>query len=155
MSWFCGTKEFVKHDYNEIISNVLKDGTIQYRRRGIYKLHNVDDKPAIIFPNGIQHWYKDCLLDRDFDRPAIDEPNGKQCWYKNGLSHRDNDLPAIKYSNGTQIWCQNGKYHSLKNRCNQAQHRKKKRGNRRHYVEHNRYDHLPSKYVAKKTERHR
>lgn len=115
MSWFGGTKEMVDRDYNEIVRNVLKDGTVQFRRRGDYKLHNIDDKPAVLFlNNGTRHWYKDGLLHRDFDLPAIQEPNVKECWYKDGLLHRDHDLPAIRRFDGkscAQLWYQNGICH--------------------------------------------
>lgn len=62
------------------------------------ELHSFDDKPAIIYPNGIQYWCKNDKLHRDNDLPAIVISRSNfqaKHWFINGQLHRDNDLPAI------------------------------------------------------------
>ncbi len=63
----------------------------------------------IVYPNGIQAWYKDGKYHRD-DGPAFIWPNGTQYWYKDGEPHRE-DGPAFIWPNGYQSWWKDGKLH--------------------------------------------
>ena len=63
--------------------------------------HSYDDKPAIIFKSGSQHWYKDGKLHRDNDLPAIIKHDGIAVWYMdNKLVKRcSNYLTKVKRAN--------------------------------------------------------
>lgn len=70
-------------------------------RNGNGELHR-DDGPALITPNGTQHWYRNGELHRD-DGPAVVYPDGSRDWYRNGRRHRD-DGPALIYPDGRKHW---------------------------------------------------
>ena len=55
----------------------------------------------------IKRHYHDGELHRE-DGPALIYPDGAQHWYLNGKRHRE-DGPAAIYPNGTQYWYRNGK----------------------------------------------
>ncbi len=61
---------------------VLPDGTREWRNAA-GKPHR-EDGPAVVFPDGVQWWYRDGKLYRD-GGPAWVTPNGTQKWYRNGL----------------------------------------------------------------------
>jgi len=84
---------------------VFEDGACCVRNSS-GQLHR-DDGPAIIWPDGRQHWYRDGLLHRE-DGPAIIYPEGGQHWYQNGNIHRD-DGPAVIYADGRRFWYYYGK----------------------------------------------
>ena len=45
------------------------------------------------------------------DKPALVYADGTQKWFKNGLCHRDDDKPAVVCLDGTQEWWQKGQLH--------------------------------------------
>ena len=101
----------MKLDNWEAISSLLdaggkyEDGRYVVRNRnGDY---HRDDGPALLLPNGEQHWYRNGMVHRD-DGPAIILPNGNQYWYQNDRFHRE-DGPAVIYPDGTSFWYRNGK----------------------------------------------
>jgi hypothetical protein len=58
--------------------------------------------------NGTERWHnKDGALHREDDKPAVIYTDGTQYWYKNGHPHRENG-PAIMCANGDQYWYVNG-----------------------------------------------
>ena len=73
-------------------------------------LHSFEDKPAEIWDNGTQVWYKKGKIDRNDDLPAVIHADGTQEWYKNGEPHRDGDLPAVISENGIQWWHNYGQF---------------------------------------------
>ncbi len=75
------------------------------------KLHNDDDKPAIIYKNGDKYWFKHGEIHRDGDLPAVIYDDGKQDWYQHNKLHRDGDLPARVYPNGDYYWFKNNDLH--------------------------------------------
>lgn len=89
-----------------IISNT-EDGI-----RCVYlaKLNSVNDKPAILYPNGDSYWYKEGKIHRDNDMPAVVTYNAEM-WLQDNKHHRDNDLPAIIFKEGSQKWYHHGKRH--------------------------------------------
>jgi len=69
----------------------------------------VDDENDYQLEHGDKIWSnKKGQIHRDNDKPAIIYSDGTQHWYKNGLRHRDNDLPAIIYADGNQYWYKEG-----------------------------------------------
>ena len=72
------------------------------------KRHSFDDRPAIIYSNGDQSWYRNNKLHRDNDQPAVIYADGTQKWYQNNKLHRDNDQPAMICADGEQRWYING-----------------------------------------------
>jgi hypothetical protein len=72
------------------------------------KLNSIEDKPAIIWANGIKEWYINGNRHRENDKPAIIEANGDKWWYINNKRHRENDQPAIIEANGDKWWYING-----------------------------------------------
>ena len=64
-----------------------------------------EDGPAVIYPDGEQHWYIHGQLHRE-DGPAIIFADGSRFWYINGKCHRE-DGPAVIYTSGQQYWCLN------------------------------------------------
>ena len=69
--------------------------------------HSFNDKPAVIYHDGVKIWYKNGDIHRDNDKPAWILGKLKS-WYKNGLRHRDNNKPAVIYPDGKKEWYQNG-----------------------------------------------
>jgi hypothetical protein len=65
--------------------------------------------PAVIYPNGEQHWYRHGEIHRD-DGPAVIYSDGEQHWYRHGNIHRD-DGPAVIYITGGKLWYQHGQFH--------------------------------------------
>ena len=61
----------------------------------------------IIDSDGTKRWYNNDLLHRDNDLPAIIFPNGTQHWCINGELHRLYK-PAIIYADVRQEWFING-----------------------------------------------
>ena len=49
------------------------------------KLHNWDDKPAVIYADGGHQWYQNGKLHRSDDKPAVIYANGGHRWYQNGV----------------------------------------------------------------------
>ena len=47
--------------------------------------HSFDDKPAVIYADGEQHWFKHGRRHRDNNLPAVVEPGGIKHWYKYGV----------------------------------------------------------------------
>lgn len=73
------------------------------------KLHNIDDKPAVINDyNGYKAWYHKNRLHRNDDKPAIIYSNGNTEWLIHGKIHRDYDRPAIIYPDFCICWYNNG-----------------------------------------------
>jgi len=57
---------------NIIFENILKNGTIEYRNKeGL--LHNINDQPVEIYPNGIQIWCQHGKRYRDNNLPLMIE----------------------------------------------------------------------------------
>jgi (2Fe-2S) ferredoxin len=103
----------MKLDIWQAISSLLEaGGTFQNDRYEVRAsnghLHR-GDGPAVVYPDGTQHWYRNGALHRG-DGPAIILPHGTKSWYRNGLRHRD-DGPAIIYPDGTQEWYRDGNRH--------------------------------------------
>ena len=81
------------------------DGTICYRNaQG--QTHRTSG-PAIIQPDGEEHWYQNGKRHRT-DGPASVFPSGAERWFQNGVLHRL-DGPAVVYC--TKKWYQNGLLH--------------------------------------------
>jgi len=79
----------------------------EYGNRCTYldgKLHSYDDKPAIIFPDDIQIWYKNGKRHRDNDLPAVIYADSEQWWFQNNKIHRDGDKPAVICADGHAEW---------------------------------------------------
>lgn len=82
---------------------------------GVYKdnkLHQDDDKPALIFKSGIKYWYKHGKKHRGIDlngviNPAAIYPTYPKCWYNEGVTHRI-DGPAHIAMDGTPYFEYNG-----------------------------------------------
>jgi len=69
----------------------------------------VDDENDYKLEKGNKTWRnKESQIHRDNDKPAIIYADGTQHWYKEGKHHRDNDKPAIIYSDGSQYWYKEG-----------------------------------------------
>lgn len=66
------------------------------------KLHSFNDKPAAVYEDGTQYWYKNDKRHRDGDKPAV-ITSDMQAWFKDGLRHRD-DGPAEIWEGGAQWW---------------------------------------------------
>ena len=62
-------------------TEIWKDGTQVWKNEN-GELHR-EDGPAIIFPDGIQHWFINGNFHRE-DGPAVIYPDGRQYWYING-----------------------------------------------------------------------
>ena len=68
-----------------------------------------------IDPDGIKRWYINNYPGRADDKPAVIYPNGTQIWYKEctltgkSIIHRDGGEPAIICANGSKSWYHNGK----------------------------------------------
>lgn len=61
----------------------------------IGQLHNMDDHPSVIFPNGRKEWFKNGAPHRE-GAPALEDPaNGTWAYFQNGVPHRDGDEPAV------------------------------------------------------------
>lgn len=77
----------MKLDNWEAISSLLQaGGTFQkgrYELRNNHGLFHRNDGPAVIYPDGTQHWYRNGQFHRD-DGPAITYQDGAQFWYLNG-----------------------------------------------------------------------
>ncbi len=101
--WYLNEK---LHNDNDKPAIVYKDGSKYWYKDG--KKHRDEDKPAVIYDNGDKEWYCNGLVHRDNDRPAIIYVTGDSFWYKNGNLHRDNDQPAIIYANGNKSWYKDG-----------------------------------------------
>ena len=82
----------MKLDTWEAILSILDAGGIfQYERYEIRNNHGQlhrEDGPAVIYPNGSYHWYRNGRRHRD-DGPAEVFPDGKQFWYQNGFRVKD------------------------------------------------------------------
>lgn len=76
-----------------------------------YKLHSLDDLPAVILLDGTKKWFKNNLLHRDNDKPAIIYPDNSEEYYYKGLLHREGDNPAKKDTNGNEIYYKHGICH--------------------------------------------
>jgi hypothetical protein len=70
------------------------------------QFHREDDKPAVVFTNGTQYWYKNDKRHRE-NGPAIIYYNGDEHWYLNGELHCESG-PAIMRNDGSQEWWING-----------------------------------------------
>ena len=88
-------------------TEIWKDGTQVWKNEN-GELHR-EDGPAIIFPDGIQHWFINGNFHRE-DGPAVIYPDGRQYWYINGNPHREDGPAAIGSGivTGKQYWCING-----------------------------------------------
>ena len=95
---------------------IIKFVIIFYKVLG--EFHRINDKPAIIEPNGDLRWFVGGLLHRDGDKPAIIRKRGygDLAWFKNGVEHRDDDKPAIIFSNGDLVWMKHGLKHRDKDK---------------------------------------
>jgi hypothetical protein len=60
---------------------IYNDGGCEYYFYGL--LHRKNDKPASIWKDSTQLWYRNDLLHRD-NNPAIIFPDGRKQWYRNG-----------------------------------------------------------------------
>ena len=96
-----GIKVIVSKDTNNIV-------TVKYYNKD-GKLHNINDKPAIVSSDGTRMWYHNGEKHRDGDKPAVIYGNGDKLFYKNNKLHRDNDKPAIIYYDGVCYWFKEGK----------------------------------------------
>ena len=73
--------------------------------------HRVDG-PAIIFDDGVEHWYLNGERHRDggpastYKGPVT--PKQQEQWFQHGLLHRE-DGPASTYPDGIEEWYINGK----------------------------------------------
>jgi hypothetical protein len=95
------------HRENDKPALVYKNGNQFWFKNG--KRHR-ENGPAVIYHNGDQYWYLKGRRHRE-DGPAAIHANGDKCWYKNGVYHRE-DGPAIIYANGTECWYnKDGKLH--------------------------------------------
>jgi len=75
-------------------------GTKKYRNsKG--ELHRLDG-PAVEYPNGEKHWYKEGLWHRE-NSPAREWIDGSKEWWKEGKCYRI-DGPAIELANGDKYW---------------------------------------------------
>lgn len=93
------------HNFDDLPAIIQPNGTQERYQNG--KRHRTNDKPAIILASGPQYWWQKGEIHRDNDSPAIICADGTQKWYKNGVRHRDNG-PAVIYSNGSREWYKNG-----------------------------------------------
>ena len=82
------------------------EDVIQYRHYD-GMLHR-SDSPAVIYPDGSEHWYFLGDLHREDDGPAVtyyeyDEKDRKKAkvevWYKSGRCHRNNGPAVIRSDN--------------------------------------------------------
>jgi hypothetical protein len=71
------------------------------------QLHRENDKPALVYKNGNQFWFKNGKRHRE-NGPAVIYHNGSQYWYLKGRRHRDGDLPAVIYTDGREEYWVNG-----------------------------------------------
>jgi hypothetical protein len=65
-----------------------------------------DDGPAVVYPGGVQAWYRNGLRHR-VGAPAVVYPGGVQAWYRNGLRHRVGG-PAVERADGSREWWVHG-----------------------------------------------
>ena len=75
------------------------------------RLHRDGDKPAAIYPEGLQEWWSHGLQHREGDQPAVVRAGSLREWWWRGLRHREGDKPAIVWPDGTQEWWWHGKRH--------------------------------------------
>ena len=62
-----------------------------------------------VFVSGTEKWRnKDGKLHREGDKPAVIWANGTQVFWKNGKLHRDGDKPARIWASGIQEFFKNG-----------------------------------------------
>ena len=76
------------------------DGAVVYRNAEgqLHRIHG----PAVIYPDGEEHWYQNGVLHR-LDGPAVVYYSGTKAWYRNGKLHRT-DGPAVIYPTGDLHW---------------------------------------------------
>ncbi len=103
----------MRANYNDIIGHYTITGVTDdmYCKYTILygNFHSIDDRPAIVYNDGEQTWYRHGKLHRDNDKPAVITTE-VQKYYQHDELHRDNDKPAVIYANGTKLWYQHGKY---------------------------------------------
>lgn len=84
----------MKLDAWEAVSSILEaGGTFQnemYACRNSNGAYHREDGPAVVYPDGTQHWYRNGMFHRD-DGPAVILPDGTQKWYRNGQLIRVKD----------------------------------------------------------------
>jgi hypothetical protein len=66
--------------------------------------HRDSDLPAVVWPSGLQEWWRHGQQHRDDDLPAVVWPDGSRYWFQHGKQHRDGDLPAVVHCCGRQEW---------------------------------------------------
>lgn len=76
---------------NQIFKTVHRNGIIAYLNNK-QQLHNINDLPAIIYPNGNKFWCKNGMLHRD-KLPAVILADGYKAWYINNelIKHEEKD----------------------------------------------------------------
>ena len=79
------------------------DGAVIYRNAEgqLHRTHG----PAIIHPDGEEHWYQNGVLHR-IGGAAITYSSGTKAWYRNGVLHRTDGAACIL--NGIRYWFLNG-----------------------------------------------
>jgi hypothetical protein len=62
------------------------------------KRHRVNDKPALVKPDGTLVWYLDGFIHRGDDKPALIAADGKSMeWYRVGMCYKYTDLCVHYY----------------------------------------------------------
>jgi len=85
----------------------IKEDKIKTWRDENGKLHRDNNLPAVIYPDGSQHWFKHGNFHRENNLPAIVSFDGSKEWIVNGKLHRLNG-PAIDKINGHKEYWING-----------------------------------------------
>lgn len=87
----------------------LRNGDVVRIEYGVY--HSINDKPAIVKPNGDAFWYYKGNLHRE-NGPALLKVNGNYVWYKHGIRHRDDGI-AYHNQNSDRYYYE-GRLHNTK-----------------------------------------
>ena len=89
------------------ITQLIRNNYIYYYNK-FGKLENVNDLPAVIYPDGTRLWFYNGEYHRVSNGPTIEYPDGSKYWHKYGTLHRENNLPAIILADGRKYWYKYG-----------------------------------------------
>lgn len=105
-------EEGVIHNGNDEPAVIYPDGKKAWFNEG---LRHRDSNPAIVGKNGNYAWYYKGRLHRE-DGPALQEDNGDKTWYKHGRIHRDDGGPCVTFADGTTLYYYNDRLHRDENK---------------------------------------
>jgi len=80
-----------------------------FKLSNVTNVHYNDYEECEITLDGIKIWRDEQgNIHNDNDQPSIIFPNGKMVWMNHGYIHRGNNLPAIIYEDSKREWYEHG-----------------------------------------------